>query len=281
MTFFVSKARIAESSPRLDFSPMKNTIVGTLALLSAIAIANPIQAENLNHLNQLLGSKKCSQCDLSSAGLVLANLAGADLTGANLVNANLSQANLTGANLTGANLTGASLFGANLSGAILTDATLTGTDLRNAYLLNAQIEGVDLNSANLNGVKGISLEAGTAEQFHRWGVRENERGNYRAAIAHYHRAINLDPEFAPAYLGLGVIYYKHDEHSKAIANTELAVQLFEEQENQLGHQSSSQFLENMELALQIEADIEKRERGAANVGKFMGGVGSLLLQLLL
>ena len=260
---------------------MKTTIVGTLTLISAIAISHPIQAENLSHLNQLLGSKQCRQCDLSGSGLVLANLAGADLTGANLVNANLSQANLSGANLTGANLTGASLYGANLSGANLTDAILTGTDLRNTYLLNTQLEGVDLDTVNLNGVKGISPEAGTAEQFHRWGVREDDRGNYRAAIAHYNRAINVDPEFAPAYLGLGVIHYKQDNFNQAVATTEIAVQLFEEQENELGHQNSSQFLENMKLANQIEADIENRERGAANVGKFLGGIGSLLLQLAL
>ncbi len=260
---------------------MKTPIVGTLTLISAIAISLPLQAENLSHLNQLLRSKQCPQCDLSGSGLVLANLGGADLTGANLVNANLSQADLSGANLTGANLTGASLYGANLSGAILTDAILTGTDLRNAYLSNAQLEGVDLTTANLNGVKGIAADAGTAEQFHRWGVREDDRGNYQAAIAHYHRAINLNPEFAPAYLGLGVIYYKHDDYFKAVKHTEIAVELFESQENELGHQSSAKFLENMQLAHQIEADIKKREQGAANVGKFLGGVGSLLLQLML
>ena len=260
---------------------MKTTIVGTLTLIGAIAVSFPLQAENLSHLNTLLESKKCHQCDLTSSGLVHANLVGADLTGANLVNANLSQANLTGANLTGANLTGASLYGANLSGAILTNANLTGTDLRNAYLLNTQLQGVDLDTAHLDGVKGISPEAGTAEQFHRWGVREGDRGNYRAAIAHYHRAINLDPEFAPAYLGLGVIYYKHDDHAKAVKNTEIAVKLFEEQENELGQQSSQKFLDNMQLANQIEADMKKREQGAANVGKFLGGVGSLLLQLML
>ena len=260
---------------------MKTTIVGTLALINTIVLSIPVQAENLSHLNKLLATKQCSHCDLSSSGLVLADLVGADLTGANLVNANLSQADLTGANLTGANLTGASLYGANLSGAILTDALLTGTDLRNAYLLNAQLEGVDLSKANINGVRGISLDVGTAEQFHRWGVKEGDRGNYRAAIAHYNRAINLDPEFAPAYLGLGVIYYKHDDYLRAVKHTEIATELFEEQENELGHQSSQQFLENMQLANKIEADIKKREQGAANVGKFLGGVGSLLLQLLL
>ena len=260
---------------------MKPTIVGIFTLISAIAISLPLQAENLSHLNKLLLSKQCNKCDLRGSGLVMADLVGANLTGANLVNANLSQANLTGANLTGANLTGASLYGANLSGAILTDAILTGTDLRNAYLLNTQLDGVDLDTALLDGVKGISQQAATPAQFHRWGVREGNRGNYPAAIAHYYRAINIDPEFAPAYLGLGVVYYKNDDHTKAVKNTEIAVKLFEEQENELGQESSQKFLDNIQLAHQLEIDIKQREQGAANVGKFLGGVGSLLLQLML
>ena len=78
-----------------------------------------------------------------------------------------------------------------------------------------------------------------------------------------------------------MIYYQHDDYNQAVQHTEIAVKLFEEQENELGQQSSQQFLDNMHLAHQIEADFEKREQGVANVGKFLGGVGSLLLQLML
>ena len=260
---------------------MKSNIIWVLGAIATATVATPLAAENLSHLNQLLGTKKCSECDLTNAGLIHANLAGADLSGANLVNANLSQANLSGADLSGANLTGASLYGANLTGANLTGANVTGTDLRNAYLMNAELEDLDLDRANLNGVKGIAVDAGTPEQFHRWGVKEAERGNYRAAIAHYQRAIAVDEKFAPAYLGLGIIYYRNDRKAKALENTKAAIALFEEQENELGQETSQEFLTNMELASQIEANLEQRERNASNFGKFMGGIGSLLLKLML
>lgn len=262
---------------------MKISIITSIIALTtaSLPLASPLQAENLSHLNQLLATKRCHECDLSDSGLIHANLAGAELNNANLAGANLSQANLAGANLTGADLTGASLYGANLTGANLTGANLAGTDLRNAYLRNTILENVDLDRANLNGVKGISEEAGTPEQFHRWGVREADRGNYRAAIAHYNRAIAIDSEFAPAYLGLGVVYYRADFKTRALENTQVAIALFENQENELGQSTSQEFLDNMELASQIEASLEERNKNGSNFGKFMGGIGSLLLQLML
>ncbi|MDJ0649281.1 MAG: pentapeptide repeat-containing protein [Xenococcaceae cyanobacterium MO_188.B19] len=260
---------------------MKAPVVSLVAVLTTTTLSLPTQAENLSHLNQLLSTKKCNNCDLTSAGLIHANLAGADLSGANLSGANLSQANLAGADLSGANLTGASLYGANLTGANLTGANLTGVDMRNTYLMNTQLEGVDLNTAYLDGVKGIAPEVATPEQFHRWAVREADRGNYTGAIAHYHRAIAIEEEFAPAYLGLGIVYYRTNHQAKAKTHVEIAANLFEEQENELGKETSAQFLQTMELRSQIEADMENRERGAANFGKFLGGIGSLLLQLML
>ena len=259
---------------------MKIVGISSIIVFSTI-FATPLQAENLTHLNQLLGTKRCRGCDLTNVGLIHANLAGAALNNTNLANANLSQANLAGADLRGANLAGASLYGANLTGANLTGANLMGTDLRNAYLMDTTLENVDLDTANLNGVKGISSQAATPEQFHRWGVQEADRGNYRTAIAHYHRAITIDPEFAPAYLGLGVIYYRTDFKTKALEHTQKAIAIFKTQENELGEATSQEFLANMELASQMEASLAERERNASNFGKFMGGIGSLLLRLML
>lgn len=255
--------------------------ISAIATLTTITLSLPTQAENLTHLNQLLGTKNCSQCDLNNAGLVLANLSGAKLEGANLTQANLSQANLAGADLRGANLAGASLYGANLTGANLTGANLTGTDLRNAYLTNTNLTDVDLNTAYLEGVKGIPDYAGTPEQFYRWGVREAQRGNHQGAIAHYNRAINVDNEYAPAYLGLGLTQYQLDQREKAKVSGELAAKLFEKQNNQLGYQATQEFLQGIELARQIEEKQAENERGAGNFGKFFGGVGSLLLRILL
>jgi uncharacterized protein YjbI with pentapeptide repeats len=255
--------------------------VFVITTLSTIVISIPSQAENLSDLNQLLGTKKCSQCDLSSSGLVMANLTGADLKQANLISANLSQANLIGADLSGADLTGASLNGANLTGANLTGANLTGTDLRNSYLGNTNLTDVDLNTAYLEGVRGIADNAATPEQFHRWGVREAERGNYEAAIAHYQRAIKQDLEFAPAYLGLAIIQFRFDNQIAAQKNARTAAELFKKQEHKVGYQTALNFQQQVEAIRQAEENVANRDRGASNVGKFMGGVGSLLLKLLL
>lgn len=259
---------------------MKPKIFAAIAIFSAMGLSAPSIAENLTHLNQLLSTKQCAQCELSSSGLVMANLAGAQLRDANLSNANLSQANLVGADLRGANLAGASLYGANLSGANLAGANLTGTDLRNAYLVNANLLDVDLSQVFLEGAQGIPNYAGTPEQFHRWGVREAQRGNYKAAIEHYQRAIELDAEFAPAYLGLGLIQFHLTREAEAKKNGEIAAQLFQKQENQLGYQATQQFLQRIELARQIE-ERNANPQGSSNFGQFLGGIGSLLLKLML
>ena len=258
---------------------MKLPLLTTIAI-STIAIALPSHGESLSDLTKLLNTNECSQCNLTNSGLVQANLTGANLSQANLAGANLSQANLTGADLRDANLTGASLHGANLTGANLTGVNLTGTDLRNAYLANAKLDGVDLDTASVEGIKGISNTAATAEQFHRWGVREADRGNYNAAIAHYNRAINLDPKFAPAYLGLGIIQYNFDHRNKAKANIKIAAKLFKEQEHQAGHNTAVAFQQKMTQIEEAEANMAKQEGGYGHVGKFMGSIGSLLLQLL-
>ncbi|MGD1919987.1 MAG: pentapeptide repeat-containing protein [Pleurocapsa sp.] len=260
---------------------MNSSLLTVLAILSTITIATPSQAESLNDLTQLLNTKKCAQCNLSNSGLVQANLIGADLTQANLVGANLSQANLTGADLRGANLTGASLHGANLTGANLAGVNLNSTDLRNAYLTNAILTGANLDVARVEGIKGIAETAATAEQFHRWGVKESERGNYSAAIAHYNKAIKIDPEFAPAYLGLGNIQYNFDHRLEARENTKIAAKLFEEQDHKLGHKTAMNFQEKMTLIQKAEDNMAEKEGGLGHVGKLMGSVGSLLLQLLL
>lgn len=68
------------------------------ALLLSLCLATPTKAENLQHTQQLMSTKRCQRCDLSGAGLVYANLSSADLSGANLSQANLSRINLSGAN---------------------------------------------------------------------------------------------------------------------------------------------------------------------------------------
>ncbi len=115
--------------------------------LAAIA-ANPA------HVERLLRSNQCPQCDLSGADLSNRNLFGANLTEADLSGANLAGSNLGAANLTKANLSGANLSQTYLQQAVLGDtnlsqAQLAGADLQEGVLLGA----VDFSGASLRGAK--------------------------------------------------------------------------------------------------------------------------------
>lgn len=256
---------------------MKFTVLPTAAFLTVLGFSTGVGAENLEHLSQLLSTQQCPGCDLSGSGLVMSNLSGAQLSGANLSHANLSQANLTGADLTGADLTGASLHGANLTGANLSGAILNGTDLRGAYLNQANFTGTNLDAAYVQGATGIPNSAGTPDLFYGWGMLESNKGNYTAALEHYNKAIALDPEFAPAYLGRGLVLYRLGNEPGAIENGEMASQLFEEQENDPGHEASENFLKTIEGIRNSRSELQMRRE----MDKLVRGVGSLLLQFLL
>jgi uncharacterized protein YjbI with pentapeptide repeats len=255
---------------------MKSPLIPTAAILTLATLAPAVSAENLDHLNQLLSTKQCAQCDLSGAGLVQANLAGANLSGANLSQANLSQANLSGADLRGANLSGASLNGANLIGANLSGAALNGTDLRGSYLTNANLLGTQLDNAYVQGALGMPNNAGTPELFYSWGLLETRKGNYLAALENYDKALNLNPEFAPAYLGRGLAQYRLGKDAVAVQDAQIASQLFEAQKNTNGYQASQNFIKGIEAAR--KANEPQRSSGFDQI---VQTVGSLLLQYFL
>ncbi|MFW6357600.1 MAG: pentapeptide repeat-containing protein [Chroococcales cyanobacterium] len=256
---------------------MKSKLLITATLLTTLSLPTPAQAENLKHLNQLLNTKQCPGCDLINAGLVMSDLSGADLRGANLTRANLSRANLAGADLTGANLSGASLNGANLTGAILTDAVLTGADIRDTYLMNANLSGVNLDTAYVQGVMGMPTHAGTPEQFQSWAVIEGNRGNYRAAIEYYNQALNIDSNFADAYLGRGLARYRLGDEAGAYQDAQIAAKLFEEQQNAIGYQTAQSFVEGIEMA----NNPDNKKKGGGGFQRILTSVGSLLLRFLM
>ncbi|MEA5534721.1 pentapeptide repeat-containing protein [Crocosphaera sp. XPORK-15E] len=256
---------------------MKITCLSLTSLLTAVGLSFPVQAENFNHLNQLLSTKQCQLCDLSGSGLVMADLSGASLIGANLAGANLSQANLAGADLRGANLSGASLYGANLTGANLSSAIFNGTDLREAYLTNANLMGTNLQQAYVQGAKGIANNAATPELFYGWGLIETKEGNYREAIENHNKALMLNPEFAPAYLARGYALLRLGNEEGAILNAKMASELYEKQEDIQGKETSENFVKNIE-AFQ---EARKKDRGNPQLDSIVRGVAGLMLQFLL
>ena len=253
---------------------MKSPILVASALLTTISLAEPALSANSEHIRQLLATKQCQDCDLSGAGLVLANLSGANLRGANLSGANLSRANLSGADLTGANLNGSSLFGANLSGVKLSQADLSVADLRNTYLVNAELATANLSGANLQGAIGIPAQAGKPEDFYTWGVGEAQKGEFRGAIDHFNQALSINPNFAPAYLARGVARYQILDRPGAIQDAKVAEQLFLAQGNTGASQTAQTFIKQLQTP-------PTTPKSKPNFLNFLGGLGSILLRFLL
>ncbi|MEB3340393.1 pentapeptide repeat-containing protein [Okeania sp.] len=228
---------------------MRFNIFSTVLIFTTISPIFPAIAENIQHTQKLLSSKQCPNCELTGAGLVLANLQGANLEGANLSGANLSRANLIGANLSGANLAGASLFGANLTGANLTGANLAGTDLRSAYLTGANLTDVDLKNTFLLGVIGLSSDVGEAEDFYRLGIAEAKAGHYKDAVKYYNQAISLKPDLAAAYFARSMALADLGSLERALVDAEKSREIFISKGSQEGEELSQTLVEIIDLRL--------------------------------
>ncbi|OCQ91710.1 hypothetical protein BCD67_09420 [Oscillatoriales cyanobacterium USR001] len=255
---------------------MKFRILATVTLVSTFFPITAAFGENIEHTQQLLATKQCAQCDLSGAGLVLANLSGADLRGANLSGANLSRANLSGADLSGANLSGTSLFGVNLSGANLSGANLAGADLRTAYVGGANLVNVNLSSSQILGVRGMPTNIGGAEDFYRLGVTEAKAGNYRNAIDYYNQALSLKSDLAAVYFARSMSFADLGDFASASQDAEIAAKLFAAQGNARGEALSK------ELGKAIVARQKPTEPSSGGGGwmNALGALGSVLLKVL-
>jgi uncharacterized protein YjbI with pentapeptide repeats len=111
-------------------------------LLSSLSPATPMQAQNVEDLNQLLETKYCPSCRLDNADLSGLDLSGAVLAGASLIGADLSETNLERADLSNA----------LLNAADLSNATLQFANLRNASLYGAHMNpAANFTGANLEG----------------------------------------------------------------------------------------------------------------------------------
>ncbi|MEM1426966.1 MAG: pentapeptide repeat-containing protein, partial [Cyanobacteria bacterium P01_H01_bin.130] len=95
------RSPLKQRTMRMMMKTMLGATLGAI-FLGSTAIAS--RAADPQHLQQLLQTNSCENCDLRGAGLVYGNLQGANLQGANLQGANLSRSNLRYANLQGANL---------------------------------------------------------------------------------------------------------------------------------------------------------------------------------
>jgi uncharacterized protein YjbI with pentapeptide repeats len=283
----ISTSRTDSSRPIV--APQRASRVGANLLLGLATIGIgipaqiPAQAENINHLQQLLSTKACTSCDLQGAGLVMANLPKVQLSKANLEGANLSRSNLQGADLRGSNLMGASLYGANLGGADLRGADLRGADLRNAYLGRANLTGAYLDQANLYGAIGLPSTIANADTYQTWGLYASQRSRHQEAIDYYNQAIALNPKAAPSYLGRSLSLSVLGDTAPAIKDAQQAEALFKAQNNPEGAQAATDTRIALEQSLNPE--IVKGGNGAkpssgSSGGSSGGGGGGFFSRIL-
>jgi tetratricopeptide (TPR) repeat protein len=246
----------------------------SLAALVSVGLIVPVWAENLDHTRQLLATKQCPGCDLTGAGLVLAQLSGADLSQANLAGANLSQANLAGANLSGANLSGVTLAGANLTGANLAGANLAGASLQGAYLSGASFTGVQLNQTDIRGAIGLPQSVGSADEFYRLAMEAGKQKRFELAIEYFNSALLRKPDFPAAYLGRGVARGEIGDRGGAIQDMELAAAMFESQGDTTSAETTQQ------VVAELKEPQKKANRGST-FGQSLVNVLGGLLQLFL
>jgi uncharacterized protein YjbI with pentapeptide repeats len=148
---------------------MKLRLIAALTLLAPLLLATPGQGANPKHIEQLLTTGECYQC----------NLEGADFTDAHLLGADLREANLRGANLTGANLEGADLTGANLAGANLTLALAINTELRDTNLDGVNLANAKVFDSDVYGASMAGLQLNNADIF-QTGIGIGGEGNDEA-----------------------------------------------------------------------------------------------------
>ncbi|MBD2635112.1 pentapeptide repeat-containing protein [Limnothrix sp. FACHB-881] len=257
-------------------------LVGLGWALGLTVLASPASyGANPEHVQTLLLTRQCVQCDLTGASLVYANLSGANLMGSDLRGANLSRANLSQANLSGANLQSATLFGATLTNAQLTNANLVSTDLREAVFFGADLSGATMTQALVIGAVGLPIEVATPRDRFNWGVYEADRRNFAGAINHYNQAIAQDPQFAEAYLNRAVARSHLADYGGAIGDGRVAAQLFAQANNPEQQALAEKFSDELERYVK-KAGREQSEGNGLGISvlNFVRGVGSFLIPLL-
>ena len=146
---------------RLNLKPF-----AAVLLVAPLLLTLPTRAEDPDHVQQLLETGQCPECNLIGADLKGANLERAVLTNAQLSGADFRGATLNDAILSGATLRNALFNNADLAGADLSDTVLKGADLSGAKLMNATLNGADMNFTVLTGANLTGATMGRART--RW-----------------------------------------------------------------------------------------------------------------
>ena len=204
--------------------PLMFTLVAGCFGINSTAIAADQQ-----DLIQLLESRQCQACQLSSVDLTHADLRDADLQRARLQRANLSQARLDGADLNGSDLSFTSFQGASLRGADLRNSRLIGTDLRRADLTGAFLDQNALDQSHWNGAKGIKKGARSHAGLHNAGVEAALAGRWPMAEQLFNAAIEANPDEPLSWVARGLSRGEQGKDDLASRDLAYAGELFAKQ----------------------------------------------------
>ena len=122
-----------------------------LLLCATLWCPAPAWANNPAEVMQMLNTRTCIGCDLSSANLILKKL-----DRSQLLSSDFRQANLQGVSLRFSNLNRGKFNQANLSGANLSYSLLRLADLRGANLSYANLTDTDLSAAMLDETTNLN-----------------------------------------------------------------------------------------------------------------------------
>lgn len=248
--------------------------LATRAALLALLLGGPAaRAGSEADLLRLLEQRRCRDCQLQDADLVMADLRDADLRGARLQRANLSQARLDGAQLAGADLSFTSLQGASLRGADLRGVRLEGTDLRQSDLSGARLDPGALGRCHWQQARGIAPDQLSYADLHNAGVEAAEQGRMPEAEQFFGEAIRRQPEAAISWVARGISRSEQGKQSPAASDLNYAAQLYDAR----GDAQQAQQLRQAAAAL--AAPGEKPRSGNGLGGQLLGGAVGLFQNL--
>lgn len=140
---------------------MKHLSKLSAALLTAAALAAPVQAQNASEIAKAQAGKSCAGCNLFQADFSYLSMKNASFEGARLRQSDMFVSVMDGVNFSKANLSLADLFGgrfqnADFSGANLEGATLVGGWFGGANFAGANLTGANLSGAEMKTAKGLT-----------------------------------------------------------------------------------------------------------------------------
>lgn len=140
----------------------------------------------------------------------------------------------------------------------------------------------DLDNAKLAFEKYVALVPNEANPQDSMGELLMEMGDYEQSVAHYQKALEIDPNFASAYAGLTINYSlmgQPEQAQEAAADMLAAARTFGEKQNAMFQSVTSYvFADDIDAAMDLarkmaaEAEDEGRHGAAAGAHQYMGDI---------